>query len=592
MPRDEDVDFEKGRVSNKRETLENPAEIEAGPSLHFETLEPRLLLSADFLPVTGTIDIPGEEEAHVFTLTEATAVHIDDLSAANVEWRLLREDGRVVASADAGDGNSDTNGHRADMMSTLALASGTYTFSVGGIGSATGSYRFEIKDLSQSIPISSGTLIEGQLPTGRETQLYSISAGQGDILDLELETLSGGIWSDVGVRITDPFGNNLIDAAFSVSDTPLTTGILNVGGTYILSIEGERLQSGPIDFGVTLTRSRATTTSPTDGTETPIVLGQDIDATLADIDDVHRYSISSANPGLFLLTPHRSPSNLFWINATISDTMGRSQTQVIGNGDRLFHLPAGDNLLEIQSINAANLSYRMALRSVTGAPQIAYGDVFEPHLVPGSDSEVYRFDAQAGDTFSVTTSVPGAQHYVNLDLYDASGQRLTTSQDMLGRTTVDRAGTYYILVRGDMDNIAERNAAFRLDKVTDETHALTIGQTVSGDLKAGSRHVYTFDLDSATTLAMDTLQRADVQFLIEGPNGIALSATDFDTAYSQAKTVSLGAGSYRLVIQPEGRLQGDYSFRLLDFADAPTLAPDASISVTPDADGGAAIRRM
>jgi hypothetical protein len=64
-------DRDAGAATAETSTAQTPDRV------HFETLENRLLLSADFAPVTGSIDRPGEQDAYVFTLTESRDVYID-----------------------------------------------------------------------------------------------------------------------------------------------------------------------------------------------------------------------------------------------------------------------------------------------------------------------------------------------------------------------------------------------------------------------------------------------------------------------------------------------------------------------------------
>src|SRR5690554_5541515 len=74
-----------------------------GPAkkIAFETLEPRLLLSADFMPIADTIEVPGETDAYVFTLDQATQIYVDSLGDSSTRWTILDALGENIATATA-----------------------------------------------------------------------------------------------------------------------------------------------------------------------------------------------------------------------------------------------------------------------------------------------------------------------------------------------------------------------------------------------------------------------------------------------------------------------------------------------------------
>lgn len=57
--------------------------------LHVETLEPRLLMSADLIPVAGSIDVPGETDYYTFDLATECMILFDALTPdARFAWAL------------------------------------------------------------------------------------------------------------------------------------------------------------------------------------------------------------------------------------------------------------------------------------------------------------------------------------------------------------------------------------------------------------------------------------------------------------------------------------------------------------------------
>ena len=73
------------------------AETTLSRRFEFETLEPRILMSADLLPVHGVLDVPGQVNRYTFSLTDATQIYFDSQTPnANIDWTLQGPQGTVV----------------------------------------------------------------------------------------------------------------------------------------------------------------------------------------------------------------------------------------------------------------------------------------------------------------------------------------------------------------------------------------------------------------------------------------------------------------------------------------------------------------
>jgi hypothetical protein len=110
--------------------------------LFFETLEPRLLLSADLLPVAGSIATPGAADQHSFALTKETPALFEAQTSGQVQWSLDGPGGQVLSAP------SNASGPSANSATPVDLVAGTYTLSIQGVGDATGSYQFHLLDLT------------------------------------------------------------------------------------------------------------------------------------------------------------------------------------------------------------------------------------------------------------------------------------------------------------------------------------------------------------------------------------------------------------------------------------------------------------
>src|SRR5688572_2260967 len=74
-----------------------------------ETLEPRILLSADLNPIDGSIDVPGETDRYAFSLTQPRRIYFDSLTDSDrINWTLsgprgTEVQGRRFNSSDSAD---------------------------------------------------------------------------------------------------------------------------------------------------------------------------------------------------------------------------------------------------------------------------------------------------------------------------------------------------------------------------------------------------------------------------------------------------------------------------------------------------------
>lgn len=199
--------------------------------LHVETFEPRVLLSADLVPIVDRIDLPGETDRFVFDITERRQLLFDSLTPEyRMTWMLEGPGGVVVpptrfTQADASDGGS-----------VIALDAGTYTLSVDGEGDFTGDYQFRILNLDNAPVAPVGSQINGVLENrGRETDLFRLQLEAGTELYFDAQTISNGsaTWELIGPDGSTVFGPTTFAgwsdvARFAVPQT----------GVYTLLLEG------------------------------------------------------------------------------------------------------------------------------------------------------------------------------------------------------------------------------------------------------------------------------------------------------------------------------------------------------------------
>ena len=115
-----------------------------------DSFEPRVLLSADLMPIAGTISAPGERDSYSITVSEPAKVTFDSLTDSQLRWRLLGSDGKEVSTSRLDRSDDGTNRTQPPV---LDLVRGTYTLVVDGAEGQTGEYNFRLLDLADAMPI-------------------------------------------------------------------------------------------------------------------------------------------------------------------------------------------------------------------------------------------------------------------------------------------------------------------------------------------------------------------------------------------------------------------------------------------------------
>jgi len=224
--------------------------------MRMESLEPRLLLSADLTPISASLDVPGESDVYVFSLTEKKRINFDALTQnGNIRWSLAGPNGQIVTNRSFLNSDSyDIGG-----ANIFDLEVGEYRLTIDGVGDTTGTYAFRLLDLVNAAKLTPGTRVDGTIE-GKETDLYQFDVQAGDRLFFDRLGLSG---SNPSWRLVAPDGS-LVFGPNGFDDIDTLT--LGQTGTYTLMMEG-RIYDGPASYSFNIQpvadRSKAMTVGDT-----------------------------------------------------------------------------------------------------------------------------------------------------------------------------------------------------------------------------------------------------------------------------------------------------------------------------------------
>ena len=550
----------------------------ANSSIRFEALEPRVLLSGDLNPaqtVSGSIDVQGEVDQYGFTLTQNTQVVFDPLTNnSNMNWSLSGPDGAVVGN------RSFTNSDSADASASplLNLAVGDYTLTVDANTDQTGAYSFRLIDVLKAQEITPGTDVTGTLDSANQTNVYKFNATAGEHYYFNSLNLTGGntYW-----RLIDPNGNNVFGPSYFTNDADITTA---VDGSYTLLVEGRISATGTSNYSfnvqkVTDEQITLSLDSTVNGSIDHAGQRDFYNFSLGESKQLYFDALSNSNVNWTLLGPRGTVVSGRNFSGTDSGSLG---------GSAIYDLVAGDYTLIIDGNTDMVGNYSFRLLDIAQATTLTPGTAVSSQLSPVNETDLYKFNVMAGERFYFDyKGYSGAYPYWRL--LDPYGQLVFGPDGFYSdkeALTLAQTGVYTLLIEGYISTAGTaNNYSFNVQKVIDEQYPFALGNTVTGSIAhAGQRDFYSFTLSEGKRLYFDALSNSNVNWTLVGPRGTVVSGRNFTGTDSGSLGGSaiydLVAGDYTLIIDGNTDMVGDYSFRVLDIAQAVLLTPGTPVSGT------------
>ncbi len=398
-------------------------------------------------------------------------------------------------------------------------------------------------------------------------------------------------------RLFDPTGRQVFGPLDFNSDVAATT--LALSGSYTLLVEGRiwTTQYEPY-YGLTKFDYRFNLEKVVETAPVALTLGATIDGSVQRAGQVNRYEFNLAEAAQLYFDSLTDSGNLAWTLSgpdgyTLSRAFNGSDSAEIGGANPLLKLAPGSYTLSIAGDLDAGDDYSFRLLDIAAqSTAISMGSVVSAALAPARSTDVYHFDAVAGERFFFDRLTAGDYWNTTYRLLDPNGNQVWGGYiwpDDQDTSTFGLSGTYTLLVEGRVGNGAATNAySFNVQQVVDSSTALTIGATTAGSIAhAGQRANYTFSLTEASRLLFDGLApnnaNPDIAWTLTGPRGVEIASRRLyhSESYELGGTsplLDLIAGDYTLSFDVAGDVRGDFSFRLLDLGSAMPITGEAVVS--------------
>jgi hypothetical protein len=536
-------------------------------------------------PVTGSIAHTGQQDRYTFTLAGDTQVYFDALTAdPNISWSLAGPRGTEVSGRSFADSDSLSVAGNP----VLDLLAGDYTLSVDGYLDTTGAYAFQLLDvLADAVAITPGVVVNGTLDPGNETDVYQFAALAGDQFYFDSQTTtSSAYW-----RLLDPYGGVVFEPGYLPSDIDVLT--LGVDGTYTLLIEGWVYSTTPEGYAFNI--------QPVSDDAAPLVVGAPVTGSIAHTGQQDQYAFTLASDTKVYFDSLSAQSGISWSltgprGTEVSDRAFTDSDSSGVFGSPVLDLVAGDYTLSVDGYLDTTGAYAFRLLDADAeAVAITPGTVVSGTLDPGNETDVYRFDALAGDQFYFDSQDAGSTAYWRLlDPYNRvvfGPNYMPSDVDVL---TLEADGTYTLLIEGSVYSTTADSYQFNVESRghTDPPAltgtAITIGSTVNGTIAtAGQEDDYLVTLTGPGRFYFDSLSsNFNLTWSLRGPRGVEVAGLDFTSSDSVGlggnPTLSLDVpGTYQIRVSGTGT--GSYSFRVLDVdAEAIATTPGTVVNGTLD----------
>lgn len=408
--------------------------------------------------LAGTTAVTGEADAKVFrfTLAEPRRVYVDTLNAAYpayyAVWSLNNLGGQVSQRW-----AYDTDA--ANQRSYYELPAGDYAFKVwvpAGYEWALANFAFRLIDIDTVLqPMGIGTAVHGALAPANTAAFYSFSGDAGERFYLhatETTNMGSAYWRVLDARSLETVAQNYFTNNLDGLVLPRT-------GPYILTLEGS--------YGNAASSASYTFTAyrNTDASEA-LVLGSTASGSIAQPGDTRRYRFDVAATDRFWFDSFTARSDIRW---RVLDAAGATVVADRNLADDVndygpFRLDPGSYTLVVDGNGASTGAFSFRLLALSSAVATTPGTATAGQLTPGNETDLYRFEAGAGDRFFFDMVSRSGGPSLYWRLYDPHGQRVFAATDLqdVDVVALPYAGRYTLVIEGQVSNTSSATYSFNV----------------------------------------------------------------------------------------------------------------------------------
>ena len=511
--------------------------------------------------ISETISVADEEDIYTFEGTVGQTLYFDGISTSpTIYTSLISPSGQTLYSF------QNVGSDRAPLTLTEA---GTYQLEIDGSGATTGDYSFRLLDGADATKLTLDTETTGTLAESNTTNLYTFDAEAGQRFNLD--ELSDPD-SDVSYFIYDSANQSIVGTS---SDLEFT---IDDAGTYLLAARGSSTEAADYSFSFNLLTPETTTQE--------LALGNVVSSNISESGEEDIYTFEGTVGQTVYFDGISSDSSVIYsrlISPSGQNVFNSNFHRVDSDRTPVTLTEAGTYQLEIDGNRETTGDYSFRLLDVADATALTPDTETTGTLAVSNTSNLFTFDAQAGERFYFD-ELSDPDNDVSYTIYNSANQSITgTSSDV--EFTIDNAGTYLLAARGSITEAADYSFSFNLITPETTTQELTLGNVVESNIgEPGEEDIYTFEGSVGQTIYFDGISGPNISNGIRNslitPSGQNLYSSFQNVIRDHTPVTLTEAGTYQLEIDGISAITGDYSFRLLDGADATELILDTETTGT------------
>jgi hypothetical protein len=496
--------------------------------------------------ISNVIATPGEKIYYTFTGSAGQRLYYDaldgDFDGINVQ--LLTPSGAVRFI----NANSDS-----DVGPFTLNENGVYTLAFDGSGNVTGDYIFRLLGISAQPVVPFDADLTVSLNPGRGAIIYQLPGVTGQRLFFDGKGgNSGGNW-----YLYNPF-DTYVNGANFVNDFE---EILSLAGMYVLLFDGN--SASPVLFSNRVVTFNFVTNALTPGTIVSNVIakpGEQVFYTFAGQAGQRLFYDALDGDGESISVRLYSP------NGVVRFINNNSETDV----GPFTLAETGTWTLALDGNGQAIGDYIFRLLDVDVQPVLPFDADIVNTLTLGYGATLYRFSGTIGQSFYFDGR--GNNSSANWYLYgpaDAQVNGANIVNDF--EIVLPLTGNYVLALLSS--GASAVNHTNNVITFAIGTVPLALGIAVTNNItEPGEQDIYTFTGTVGQRLYFDALDYDfdGISVRLQPPSGTLRYINGNSDSDVGPFTLNEG-GTYSLVVDGNGQSTGDYSFRLLDLASAPSL---------------------
>jgi hypothetical protein len=556
------------------DTDADPTVSATGFSFNLNTVTPAAAQPLTLDAITnGTLAADGTL-SYEFQVTGQTMLWLDALSnVGDLNWQLIDSQNRAVSSGI----------FSATLSAPITLgAAGTYTLNFtprfDSALPSSSNISFKLSNLATAATIlPTDTQTQGTLDPGTNVNIYRFTASGDD----RFQFRSYGVApTGVNWRLFTQSGN--LVRTGTVGTDSAVFNLSNYGtGSYYLLIDGAVTNTSATNYSFAASLNR-----------TPLAFNTTLSGTVVNGSN-QRYVFHLDQPTWEAFDALKDTTINYNYDTYVSWWLDGPQGQVFSSQmyypysgaprDSMRMLGAGDYVLTVSNGVSVPVNFKFRALDTAGATVLAPDTTINGTLTPGNTTNLYRFDATAGESYCFKTLQSIGAYW---RLIDSAGQEIynanySYNQDLFNITT---SGTYLLAIEGANNITAAQSYSFNLIQAVNKP-APVINTQISDAIDQNAVHRYSVHLDQSSWLVYDNLpinvntSNVKLVWRLDGPQGVVFNGPMYSLTRDTMQ--QFAPGDYILTISSGPAT--NYLFRLLDMSSATTIVPGTptTISVTP-----------